>query len=313
MTCPAAGRRVIAPQNGIALVIVLWTLALLTIMAADYSQTMRTETLLTANLLRSAQAEALAEAGIWYTLAEMLKPDSEQTWKTDGTVYTRVFDPGIIRISIQDEAGKIDLNTAGSELLYGLLRSVNVAETERLSLLQAILDWRDRDNLVRKEGAEDADYLARNYDYSSKDGPFNTLDELQLVMGMTPSIFNKIKPALTIYSHHPGIQPKVAPREALLALPGITPERVEEILQERDNDISPQGTVDIMGLDPKYVSKAKGYVFTITSTGIINDVHARMDAVVMIHRQTTLKSPYSILSWRQDQGNDQQVPETPSG
>ena len=303
----------IAYQKGIALVIVLLMLALLMVMAAGYSQTMRTETLITANLIHSAQAEALAEAGIWHSLAEMLKPQPDQTWKTDGSIYTFNFNQGIIRISIQDESGKIDLNTAGSELLYGLIRSVDVPETERLALLQAILDWRDRDNLVRTEGAEDADYRRLNFDYSAKDGPFNTPDELQLVMGMTPAIFKKMKPALTIYSHHPGIQPEVAPREALLAIPGIMPERVDEILQARAANPDPQTPMQFMGLDTKYLSKARGYVFTITSEGIINDTHARLDVVVMLQRLTTLDSPYSILSWRGDQVTDRQIPVLTAG
>ena len=104
-------------QNGIALVIVLWMLVLLTIMAAGYSHMMRTETMLSANMVHSAQAEALAEAGVWHTVAEMLKPPLEQTWETDGSIHTLNFNQGIIKIAIQDEAGKIDLNTASSELL----------------------------------------------------------------------------------------------------------------------------------------------------------------------------------------------------
>ncbi len=61
-------------QKGIALVIVLWMLALLTIMATGYSRMMRTETMLTANLVRSAQANALAEAGINQAIIELFKP-----------------------------------------------------------------------------------------------------------------------------------------------------------------------------------------------------------------------------------------------
>ena len=291
-------------QKGIALVLVLWILALLTVMATGYSYTMRTEIKLTANLLHSTQAKAIAEAGIWYTVAELLKPQHEQSWKSDGSIYTLDFNQGTFNISIQDEAGKIDLNTALSEILDGLLRSVDVPEEERLSILQSILDWRDKDNLVRSEGAEDNDYELLDYDYGAKDGPFNTVDELQLVMGMTPSLFKKLKPALTIHSHQPGIRPQVASKEVLLALPGITQETVAEILANRNTLSGPNSRIPLTGIDSKYLSRNNGFIFTITSEGIHGDSHTHIEVVVMILRNTNLSLPYLIMSWQEDQIRD---------
>jgi general secretion pathway protein K len=295
-------------QKGIALVIVLWMLVLLMVMATGFSNTMRTETVLTANLVQTAQAKALAEAGIWHTVAELLKPRVEQTWKTDGSIYTFNFNQDKIRVSIQDEVGKIDLNTAHSELLYGLLKFIEIPEEDRLPLLQAIFDWRDRDHLVRNEGAEDDDYQRLEYDYGAKDGPFNSVDELQLVMGMTPLIFKQLRPVLTIYTHQPAIQPKVAPREALLAIPGITAERVDEIMAMRAALPDPQTPLNLTGIDSKYLSKAKGYIFTISSEGMQGDSYARLDVVVMIIGRTNLDQSFSILSWREDQTRDQEAP-----
>ena len=266
---------------------------------------MRTETVLTANLVQTIQARALAEAGIWHTVADLLKSPVVEPWKTDGSIYTLDFNQDKIKISIQDEAGKIDLNTARSELLYGLLKSTDVPEEDRLPLLQAIFDWRDRDHLVRNNGAEDDDYQRLEYDYGAKDGPFNSVDELQLVMGMTPLVFKKLKPLLTIYTHQPGIQPKIAPRGALLAIPGMTTERVDEIMALRAEFTDPHTSLNLTGIDSQYLSKAKGYIFTISSEGIKGDSRARLDVVVMVIRNTSLDQSYSILSWQEDQTRDQ--------
>ena len=291
-------------QKGIALVTVLWILALLTVMATGYSHTMRTEIKLTTNSLHSAQSKAVAEAGIWYAVAELLKPRHEQTWKADSSIYTLDFNQDTIKVSVQDEAGKIDLNTAPPELLDGLLRAVDVPEDERLSILQPILDWRDRDNLVRSEGAEDDDYELLDYDYGAKDGPFNTVDELQLVLGMTPSLFKKLKPALTIYSNQSGIRPQVAPKDVLLALPGITQEHVAEIIEKRNALSGPNSRIPLTGVDSKYLSKNNGYIFTITSEGIHGNSSALIDVVVMILRNTNLGTPYLIMSWQEDQNRE---------
>lgn len=86
-----------------------------------------------------------------------------------------------------------------------MINSIELAEEDGLNLLQAILDWRDKDNLVRNHGAEDDDYQQLDYNYGAKDGLFNSLDELQLVMGMTTETYNKLKPALTIHSHQPAL------------------------------------------------------------------------------------------------------------
>jgi general secretion pathway protein K len=298
-------------QKGIALVMVLWILALLTVMATGYSHTMRTELKLTTNTLHSAQAKAVAEAGIWYAVAELLRPQYEQVWKSDGSIYTLGFSQDTIKVSIQDEAGKIDLNTAPSEILDGLLRAVDVPEEERLSILASIMDWRDIDNLVRNEGAEDDDYELLNYGYGAKDGPFNTLDELQLVMGMTSSLFKKMKPALTIHSHQTGIQFQVAPKEALLALPGITQETVAEIIAKRNVLSDPNSQIPLTGIDSKYFSKNKGLIYTITSEGIHGGSYSRIDVVVMILRNTNLGLPYLIMAWQEDQMRDQQVTSLP--
>ena len=68
-------------------------------------------------------------------------------------------------------------------------------------LAAAILDWRDPDSLTQAEGgAEDGDYSSAGLPYGAKDAPFETVAEVQLVLGMTPELFEKLAPHLTVYS-----------------------------------------------------------------------------------------------------------------
>ncbi len=293
-------------QRGIALVLVLWMLALLTVLATGYSSMMRTEAQLTANLVRAAQAKALAEAGVWRTLAELLRPVQEQSWKADGSNYSLEFANGTVEIRIQDEAGKIDLNTARAELLMGLLQAVDVEEENRSRLLNAILDWRDRDSQAREDGAEDDDYQRMNLNYGAKDGPFNTVDELQLVLGITPELYKKMKPSLTVHSHQRGVHLQVAPREVLMAIPAVSEERVEEFLAIRTTNADSTSSLTLTGIDLRYASRVKGQTFTITSVARLADTVARLDAVVRIKGGSNL--PYSILSWREGQSAGSEIP-----
>lgn len=291
-------------QSGVVLVIVLWLLALLTVMAGGYSATMRTETQLTANTVRTAQARALAESGIWLGVNELLKPQPEQTWWHDGTPHVINNGADKITIRLQDETGKIDLNTAGNELLQGLLNSTGLDESESVRILNAILDWRDRDNLKRQSGAEDDDYANAGLDYGAKDGPFNSVDELKRVMGMRNDIYQSMLPALTIYSNQPGINPETASKTALLALPASDPTAVDEYLKMRHDNAD--YTVYFTGLDRRVVSRGVSRTFTVSSEGNVGGTKADLNVVLLLKPRAG--RPITILSWRE---NDAQVVKSP--
>lgn len=279
-------------------------LALLTIIAMTFSTTSRTETVLTANHVQSAQAQAAAEAGIWIAVYDLLKPEQAQYWKHDNAIKTVQFNDAQIAIQIQDETGKIDLNSARTEILNGLITSLPYPfkPGEEVRLLQSILDWRDRDNLVRQYGAEDGEYAAQGLPYGTKNGPFNSVDELRLVLGMNNTLYQLMQPALTVYSHQPGISPDVAPANVLLAVPGSVPDDVHTYVNSR-NEI--QGTAaGLSTIDPRYFSKVHGNTFTITSTAQSENSHFRYQAVIAIDR--SLNQPYSVLSWTENNLSAQQ-------
>lgn len=294
---PAMHRSPARAQSGLALVIVLWMLALLIVLALGYSRMVRTETSLTANLVHFNQARAMAEAGVWQAVSELLKPDNAARWRADGRPHSFPFGAGRVRVRIEDEGGKIDLNTARPELLYGLLNAVELPEDEGLRLLQAVLDWRDPDNEARRHGAEDADYQRLGYAYGAKDGAFNSVAELQRVMGFDYRIYRALAPALTVYSGQPGINPKAAPRAALLALPNIRPAEVDAFLRARE---AGAGARPLSGVDAQYLSEAASPVYSITSEGMIGGVRAALRVTLLL--EYYFDRPYTILAWRESAG-----------
>ena len=106
---------------GVAMVLVLWMIVLLTIMAASFSQSMRRDTSLVRNLKERAQASALADAGIHYAMLMLINPDPLLRWRGDGTVYTIKMAKAQIRVKLYDEVGKINVNFAKQELLQSLM------------------------------------------------------------------------------------------------------------------------------------------------------------------------------------------------
>jgi len=222
-------------QAGIALIAVLWLTTLLTVIASGFAFSMRGEALAARNALSFAQARAAADGAIERTAYELQRPRNlADVWVADGE--PRTWQEGDIAITTfaVDESAKIDINTASDALFRGLLQHIGGVDADASQrLLEAILDWRDPDDLRRPNGAEEPEYVAAGLKYRPSNAPFDTIGELQRVLGMTPALFARIADTLTVYSRQPGINPATASRDVLLALPNVTPEMVDAFLAQR--------------------------------------------------------------------------------
>ena len=224
-------------QGGIALLLVLWMLVLLTIIAISLTVTQRTETTLTGNQIASARFRAQAEAAIHYAGLNLLATatldeDDEGLWVPDGSVHTWSFAGAELEIRLYDEASLIDLNTADRDLLAALLAAVGFEEGERDALVDALLDWRDPDDLHLINGAEDPDYADAGRPYGAKDGSFDSLEELRQVLGFGPTLYAALAPALSVSSKRPRPQATYAPPLVQAALEGLSLEEVEQRIEE---------------------------------------------------------------------------------
>lgn len=289
-------------RRGVALVMVLWVLALLALIAASFATNTRTEVNLARNLVESSKAEALAEAGVHQAIVGLLAEGEAEPWRVDGTVYAWRFATGEIRVAIQDEGGKIDLNAAQPDILRGLFLAVGLELAEGDALMDAILDFRDPDDLRHVNGAEDPDYAAADLGHDAKDAPFEIVEELQQVYGMTREIYEQVASALTVYSRRPAPDRIIAPPLVLRALSG-TPDEADE--EEADADEPQPGE-----LSPEEISETPGILKLGDSnarSGIsIYTVHAEgraqsgavfaLDAVVRLGAAGG--EPYEFLAWR---------------
>lgn len=220
-------------QRGLALVMVLWVVMLLSIMAGSFVYTTRTETTLISHAVDRARALAAVEAGMIYATYRQLKPIPEQPWPADGRVRNWQFGDAEIAITLRDASGKIDLNHADRALFKGLLTNVGgLDDGDAEALLDKIEDFRDPDDLRRPQGAERADYQAAGRP-GPKNAPFESVDELQQVLDMNAQLYEGIADALTVHSYQAGINPEAAPAKVLYALPGIDSATVDDYLEQR--------------------------------------------------------------------------------
>src|ERR1700687_5410761 len=201
-------------QRGIALILVLWLTILLTVIGGSFAYGMRNEALAARNSLSLAQARALADGAIYRTVFELMRPRTlADVWSADGTVHAWDENGSRIAVSALDESGKIDLNTAPDGLIKGLLQTAGEVDADTAArLVDVIGDWKDADDLRRPNGAEAAEYQPAGLPYKPANAAFETVADLQRVLGMTPALFARIAGSLTVYSGAPGINPQFASR-----------------------------------------------------------------------------------------------------
>jgi len=219
-------------QRGVALVLVVWVAVILSVIAASFIMERRTEAMIVLNSVSLARAQNAADAGVARAVAEAYRndPNATDAWKRDGMPHDFAFEGMAVRVEMRDESAKIDVNTASDALLRGLLLSIGLQDDEASRILDAILDWRDADSLKRPNGAEEPEYRAAGLSYRPGNAPFQALEELQLVLGMRPEVYRRIAPLVTVYSRLPGVNPQVASREVLLAIPGLTSDVVDSYI-----------------------------------------------------------------------------------
>ena len=286
-------------QNGIALVLVLWILALLSVIALAYSGMTRTESQLTGNIIRSAKAKARAEAGFWFAVHDLIKPVNERRLSPDGSSVHLSAETGQkLTIAIQDESGKIDLNKASQNLLLGLFKANGLDHEQSTYMIDALLDWRDKDNLQRANGAEDSDYSEAGLAYGAKDGTFNSIEEITQIRGMTPQLFKKLKPAITIHSMQARIRLNTAPTNVIQALPDMSEDLLSQIMTGRsDGDTAIISTLLPESAKPLVFTSGQGNVYTIISDAQVDGMSSRLQVTLILKK--TGNRPITILDWKE--------------
>ena len=299
----SAAWRLIGSRRGVALVSVLWVLMLLSFIAASFNFSTRTDVNLAHNLGESAKAEALADAGVYRAIAGLFQTVGQGGLRVDRTVYGWHFGDGEIRFDIADEGGKIDLNRAKADLLGALFRSLDLDHEAAAALVDAIIDFRDPDDLRRLNGAEDRDYRAAGLKYGAKDGPFEMVEELQQVLGMNNDLYSRAAPALSVYARRRTPFLATAPPEVLAALAelpaGARENRQGQAVADQDEAATsvdnPPGELVILEEGPTE-ERSRTKVYTLHAEArTANGAYFAREAVVRITGGDVL---YRIHAWR---------------
>ncbi|HZX71883.1 MAG TPA: type II secretion system protein GspK [Rhodanobacter sp.] len=287
MSKPLQAQR--ASQRGVALLLVLWACTLLAILLGGYAAMARTEGLQARYQFAQTQAHYAAEAGLMRAIYGLQDPRITQRWIGDGRPYTFTYDEATVEVHAVDEGGKVDLNTDTPEALQGLFRAAGLAPDKASQLAGRVVDWRSMPTLPNQAETQRATYAAAGRDYAPRHGPFATIEEAQMVLGMTPALYQRIAPVLTIWAGNTSPNPNTAPPLALQAIPGLTPQQVAVIQAARARNAH----------DPS-LALNNGTTHSIESQATLADgTRAVLRATIRMQPGLAGVKPYAVLRWQE--------------
>lgn len=246
-------KKTINTNDGVALLIVLWVITLLMVLVMSFSFLTRTEANSTVFFRDGVQKKFFAEAAMQRAIMEI---HHRQTYKNqtvilegnevvriDGRAYNGSIGTGRYVFRLFNESGKINLNRMNARsgtILNNLLVNLGVAKEKADIIVDSILDWIDPDDLKRLNGTESDYYQSLPNPYKAKNGRLDTLEELLLIKEMSPDILFGTKEQkglihfITIYTNNTRVNINAAPKEVLMALPGMTEDIANRIIELRE-------------------------------------------------------------------------------
>lgn len=228
-------RRPRAGERGVALLATLLVLVLVVALANEIFRLGARAAQTSAYGRDSVRAALLAEAGTGALRIALREDAKDNKIDTLDEFWSRQAPPfdlgdGTVTVFVEDEDRKINLNrlvmpngNAPDDQRLAVFRAFLEQRGIDPSLADAFVDWLDNDDTPRVGGAESTYYMSLPRPYAAKNDLFDTLEEMLLVRGVTPEIYEKIRPFVTITSTG-RVNLNTAPKEVLTALSAGTDE-----------------------------------------------------------------------------------------
>jgi len=211
---------------------VLWILVALSALVAIFSVYLSNSArALGANDI-GVQSEALASASLELAAYRLLLADEKER-PAQGSFRFRM-DHGEAFVTFTSEAARVDLNKASKEMLANLFEVLGAEQKAAEQIGDRIVGWR---SLPKAGAANDEEplYLASGLAYSPRQAPFAHINELSLVLGVSPAMVERALPYLTVFSNSADIDVLLAPPEVIAALPGMTADVLNNFLKQRSS------------------------------------------------------------------------------
>jgi general secretion pathway protein K len=314
-------------RRGVALIIVLLMVSIIVALTIQLNRDSRSEVYGAANISDGIRLRYIAESGFYMGEALLLADKTSFDALTEPWANTEMialqsegfFDNGSFKLAIQDETGKILVNSLVSGNAYNpmiralLLRLLTgpyfrLEQRRAEELMDAIKDWIDADDEVTGGGAEGAYYGGLARPYAAKNAPIDCIEELMMVKGVTRELFYGtgdspgLVQCLTVFGDG-RININTAPRPVLRALAEMADgdaDWLDRYRRDVRNDLADAGWYQRIprasGLNiPPALIKVSSDIFQITAVGLQGRMTERITGVV---KREADRRKVKLMSWK---------------
>lgn len=270
-------------NKGSVLIIVMWLIMLGLILVTAIATNVRLSAMTVINQQQALQdwsriLESLDKAYLEILIEKLNTRKVKKTTAYKEKDNDNLFDgralqlhyktPEGMTVRIYNLAGKISLRRLSKAKLQQLLEQVLGEHNKKIpELVDAWLDWQDKDNLKRLNGAEKQYYEKQKLPYVPRNALFASVDEIRLIKGYEELFKDMdLEKVFTLYGNTGGVvNPNYVSKEVLLMIPGIDEKIANNILKTREQQsFSRMSELEIL-LPPSVMQKAKSWFSLRTS------------------------------------------------
>jgi len=244
-------RLVSRTRRGFAMITTLWVMTVAGVLATAAALVGRNTVNATRNRVQLERASwlasgcaARAQAAIDARLASASTFEvASDMWRSLGreAIPVALLPGAPCSISLEAAGSRLDVNGASDEMIANLLTALDYGG-DVASLVDAVADWRDSDDVARPLGAERDWYVSAQRDVP-RNGPLADMRELARVRG-----FENVAMFDSVLTVEPGrVSLATASATVLLSVPGFTRETAERVVAMRDAGTPVSDLISILG------------------------------------------------------------------
>lgn len=262
-------------DKGFALLIVLWTVGFLALLGTQIVAAGRSDTQLAGNLRQEAILEAAADGAVSEVMFHMLAARDAKFQADDVAREVRIGQT-LVEVRVTNESDRVNLNTASVVLMRALIVQVGGAPALASRITAAILDWRTSGAIPRPGGAKAPEYRASGRAFGPPGTPFQSVDELRDVLGVTDDLYARLAPHLTVLTD---ADPDMSTRDPVVARALTDSAGVAD-----DTNVPDQAGDQVLRVDA--VAQGKGFArYSVVVVASANFQSARPQVNILLHRR----------------------------
>jgi general secretion pathway protein K len=305
-------------ERGVALVVVLWIIVMLSLLIGGFAFTMHVETQVASFSRKELRAEMLARSAVelvrqtlhartpWEKQCEALN----QSWCLNELYTDHELGDGRFNVRVIDEESLLPINRLTDSRLRLLMQYLEVDPTLVDTITDSIQDWIDDNPLARLNGAESDYYLTLNPPYRAKNGPIYRIQELLMIRGITREIYQGTP-------EKPGLKDLVSPYTQQVNINTASPLVLQVVLKMDEQSLKPlltrrddrpfrnvqEAIRQFCPADDQSRRRWETYLttnsnsFRVTATGEVGGVRQTIVATLMY-----LRGDYFPVSWTCQRG-----------